>query len=99
MEPNSSSQQTFFLLQQLLQHQQQSLEDVVSTASDDHNITLMSSNETSELDVREFYDEELVEEIRKYSCIWDTKCRAYKDSIKKQKAWSELAILFGKEGT
>ena len=42
----------------------------------------------NEVDGDNDFDEEFfVEEIRKYPCIWDTKCRdCYKDGTKKQNA-------------
>ena len=46
----------------------------------------------------DFDEEFFVEEIRKYPCIWDTKCRSYIGGTKKQNAWSQLCQLFNKEG-
>ena len=40
-----------------------------------------------------------VEEIRKYPCIWDTKCRDYSCGTKKQNASSQLCRLFKTEGS
>ena len=33
----------------------------------------------------------LIEEVRKYRCLWDSSCRAFKDIQKKQNAWSLIA--------
>ena len=45
----------------------------------------------------EFDEEIFVEELIKYLCLWDTKSSAYKDAVKKNKAWEALSLLFGKE--
>ena len=47
---------------------------------------------------KDFGEEFFIEEIRKYPCIWDTKCMGYRDGTKKQNAWSQLCRLFNKEG-
>ena len=52
----------------------------------------------NEVDGDNYFDEEFfIEQIRKYLCIWDTKCRGYKNGIKKQNSWSQLCQLFNKE--
>ena len=43
-------------------------------------------------------DESLIEEVRKFRCIWDPSCRAYKETPRKQLAWSEISKKLGKEG-
>ena len=43
-------------------------------------------------------DEMLVKEIRKYRCLWDTSCRSFKDSPKKQQAWRGIAVKLEKDG-
>ena len=61
--------------------------------------TFKGADTNNEVDSDNDFDEEFfVEEIRKYPCIWDTKCRGYKDGTKKQNAWSQLCRLFNKEG-
>ena len=61
--------------------------------------TFKEADTNNEVDSDNDFDEEFfVEEIRKYPCIWDTKCRGYKDGTKKQNAWSQLCRLFNKEG-
>ena len=53
----------------------------------------------SEVDRDNDFDEEFfLDEIRKYPCRWDTKCRGYKDGTKKQIAWPQLCRLFNEEG-
>ena len=53
--------------------------------------TFKGADTNNEVDHDNDFDEEFfVEEIRKYPCIWDTKCRSYKDGTKKQNAWSQL---------
>ena len=62
--------------------------------------TFKGADTNSEVDGDNDFDEEFfVEEIRKYRCIWDTKCRCFKDGTKKQNAWSQLCGLINKEGT
>ena len=61
--------------------------------------TFRGADTNSEVDGDSDFDEEFfLEEIRKYPCIWDTKCKSYKDGIKKKNAWSQLCKLFNKEG-
>ena len=61
--------------------------------------TFKGADTNNEVDSDNDFDEEFfVEEIRKYPCIWDTKCRGYKDGTKKQNAWSQLCRLFNQEG-
>ena len=61
--------------------------------------TFRGADTNSDVDSDNDFDEEFfVEEIRKYPCIWDTKCRSYKGGTKKQNAWSQFFQLFNKEG-
>ena len=44
------------------------------------------------------FDEALVEEIRRYPCIWNTYSRSSKGQQKKQFAWSLIEKKLRKEG-
>ena len=70
----------------------------VSFEEDSQSFSKSFSADCSDVPDGVLNEELLVEEIRKYECIWNTRCRGYKDSTKKNNAWSELASLFGKEG-
>lgn len=43
-------------------------------------------------------DAELIELIREYRCIWDTSCRSFKETPKKQQAWKEIARKLEQDG-
>ena len=43
-------------------------------------------------------DELLINEVRNFRCLWDTKCRGYKDTPKKTQAWKQIAGRLGKSG-
>ena len=53
--------------------------------------------ETVQAAVRDWQGE-LIEEIRKYPCIWNTKCKAHKDKFKKAEAWRRIAFVFNRDG-
>ena len=43
-------------------------------------------------------DELLINEVRSFRCLWDTKCRAYKDTPKKTQAWKSITTKLRKPG-
>ena len=43
-------------------------------------------------------DGDLIELIRERRCIWDTSCRSFKETPKKQQAWREIAAKLGQDG-
>ena len=36
-------------------------------------------------------EERLIEEVRKFSCLWDVSTKAYRDSKAKENAWKVVA--------
>lgn len=40
----------------------------------------------------------LIEEVRKYQCVWDVKCRAFKNIEFKRRAWLKIAAELRVEG-
>ena len=40
----------------------------------------------------------LIEEMRKFPCLWDTKIRAYKETPLKVEAWRQKSTLLNVEG-
>lgn len=47
---------------------------------------------------REFEVEIFLEEVRKYSCLWDISSPNYKDRNMKSNAWKAISSVFGREG-
>ena len=41
---------------------------------------------------------DLVDQMQNYRCIWDTSCRSFKETNKKQQAWRELAVSLKENG-
>ena len=51
----------------------------------------------SEMNEKQF-EEQFVEDVRSYRCLWDTMSRGFKDTNIKTKAWDTLAEKYGKSG-
>ena len=58
------------------------------------SIAVNNSNQSS----TEFDRELLIEEVRKYRCLWDISSEVYKSKPMKQNAWYKLGQLFNKDG-
>ena len=41
---------------------------------------------------------ELVELVKEYRCIWDTSCRSFKETPKKQQAWRVISSTLKRDG-
>lgn len=79
-------QQKQFMLQR---QQGQGVVNEEIVDEEDGNEVLVAAVDTDEL---------LINEIRTYRCLWDTKCRAYKDIPKKIEAWRIISTKLGKGG-
>ena len=53
--------------------------------------------EEEEPQVRD-WQEEIIEEVRRHQCIWNTKSTSFKDRNKKAEAWRRIAETLQKEG-
>ena len=51
----------------------------------------LNVGETGTIDPGGNVDELLVEEVRKHRILWDTSARGYKDTIKKNLAWTDIS--------
>ena len=62
--------------------------------------TLLSeiSSFADEPDDNDDYDELLINEVKSYRCIWDTKCHAFKEAPKKNEAWKIIAFKLSRPG-
>ena len=58
--------------------------------------TQITQNDTVEGD--EDDDEMLINEVKSYRCLWDTKCRSYKENPKKAEAWRAIASKLQRSG-
>lgn len=65
--------------------------NTTATMEDDYSEELNSVEEKDN-------DELLINEVRSFRCLWDTKCRGYKDTPKKTQAWKQIAIKLGRTG-
>ena len=41
---------------------------------------------------------DLIEVIKDYRCIWDVSCRSFKETLKKQQAWKQIAMKLKQDG-
>lgn len=47
---------------------------------------------------QEVYQMSLIEEVRKYPCVWDTRTRAFKNSVMKKEAWNVISASLNVDG-
>ena len=45
------------------------------------------------------WEADLIEEVRSYECLWNTCCRGYKETPKKNEAWRQISGKINIEGT
>ena len=73
----------------------------------DDNIQFIPSNQPSShsledtgerQEVNRNVEEELIELVRDYRCIWDTSCRSFKEHPKKQQAWRNISGKLNLDG-
>ena len=62
------------------------------------NLPASQQQNFEEKDDDDQLDEHLVEEVHKYRILWDTSARGYKDTIKKNQAWTEISLKLNKSG-
>ena len=41
---------------------------------------------------------DLIEEVRTYECVWNTRSKSFKDRFKKAEAWRRISMSLGQEG-
>ena len=58
------------------------------------NLETASTQQQEDVDIEEF----LVEEVKAYPCIWNTKASSYKDNMKKIQAWKNISEKLETEG-
>ena len=46
----------------------------------------------------ENWEVDLIEEVRSYNCLWNTTCRAFKETPKKAEAWRQISAKLNMEG-
>ena len=44
------------------------------------------------------WEVDLIEEVRSYDCLWNTTCRAFKETPKKAEAWRQISAKLNMEG-
>ena len=49
---------------------------------------------TAELAEKRMEDEQLIEAVREFPCLWQVSSRAYKDLRAKENAWKEISQVF-----
>lgn len=52
----------------------------------------------AQLSADDDFDELLISEVRPFKCLWDTKCRGYRETPKKIEAWKVISRRIGKHG-
>ena len=62
----------------------------ITTNNGETNETL-DAQATETVFSEEILDELLVEDVRNYRILWDTSARGYKDTVKKNQAWTEIS--------
>ena len=60
--------------------------------SNDEDLSSSSSQQYSNIQCM------LIEEVRKYQCIWNTTCRSFKETPKKDEAWRRVSVAMKMEG-
>ena len=64
----------------------------ISPISNDEDLSSSSSQQYSNIQCM------LIEEVRKYQCIWNTTCRSFKETPKKAEAWRRVSVAMKMEG-
>ena len=75
------------LLQPETMYGQQRVDNISSTSGQCQEVVAGSSFQSI---TTEFLPT-LIEEVRMYRCLWDTSCRAFKESQKKEEAWNRVS--------
>lgn len=88
---NNNTSSSFLALQNSLL--QQPSEQINVNSQEEHG----SSNSNMNSDGDDYLGN-LREEVRKYRCLWDTSCRAFKEIQKKKQAWNLIAKKFKFQG-
>ena len=91
----------FAAYQKQVQQQQNVLLQVIIrlkklTKTQKSHVLLDFSNDTAHDD--KDLDELLINEVKSYKCLWDPRCRAYKETPKKMEAWKIISIKLSKSG-
>ena len=74
--------------QQQQQNQQQTATFTRQIEIHDHQQRLPSTKN---------WEIDLIEEVRSYECLWNTKCRAFKETPKKIEAWRQISAKLNVE--
>ena len=81
------SQQTLYQEQQT-PTRDETYDDESQQQLDDHEN--QQQTQTSESITEDQFRGYLIEEVRKYPCVWDTKSRGFKNSVMKRNAWLKI---------
>ena len=64
----------------------------ISPISNDEDLSSSSSQQYANIQCM------LIEEVRKYQCLWNTTCRSFKETPKKAEAWRRVSVAMKMEG-
>ena len=91
-------QQQNELLQLLINQQATAATPEETDEDSDITHTAGFSNVNDTVDDDKDLDELLINEVKSYKCLWDPRCRAYKETPKKLEAWKIISIKLSKSG-
>jgi len=64
----------------------------------DLNSLLNESRSVQVEDDQDVFASNLIEEVRKYPCLWDVKARSFKETPKKKIAWIKVSEALNSDG-
>ena len=91
-EQYDSEENSFIISNQryLIKEQEKSL--IVSDGSSIQEKRLPPLQQQHPLHIQQHnWEIDLIEEVRSYECLWNTKCRAFKETPKKAEAWRRIS--------
>lgn len=92
-QAGSSSAHTLYQ-EQHEQHQQM----LTAPEEENDNQSQQQTQEECQEQSEDHFRAYLIEEVRKYPCVWDTKSRGFKNSVMKRNVWLKIGVELNVKG-